>query len=113
MDPKVDENSNFWTNFPMCVYASLPPKIQAKLHYSFFLILTFCLFGYFVHLLFIITRIFGTTLIFQKVFVTTLALVQNQNKVLERCGRKMQPENHIHTSGNVGECEGMNPHTPK
>ncbi len=26
---------------------------------------------------------------------------------------RVQPGNHIHTPGNAGECEGMNPHTPK
>jgi hypothetical protein len=32
---------------------------------------------------------------------------------LERCRLKMQPKNHIHILGSVGECEGMNPHIPK
>jgi len=43
----------------------------------------------------------------------TLGLARNQSKVLERCEPKVQPESHIHIPRNVGECEGMNPHTPK
>jgi hypothetical protein len=43
----------------------------------------------------------------------TLGLARDQSKVLERCEPKVQPESHIHIPGNVGECEGMNPHTLK
>jgi hypothetical protein len=32
---------------------------------------------------------------------------------MERCGSRVQPKSHIHTPGNVGECEGVSPHTPK
>jgi hypothetical protein len=45
--------------------------------------------------------------------VMTLALVRDQNKVLERCRPRVQPGNHIQILGSVGECEGMSPHTPK
>ncbi len=36
----------------------------------------------------------------------------NQNKGMDRCGRRVQPRNHIHTLRSVKECEGMSPHTP-
>jgi len=32
---------------------------------------------------------------------------------MERCGPRVQLENHIHTLSNVGKCEGMSPHIPK
>jgi hypothetical protein len=32
---------------------------------------------------------------------------------MERCGPRMQLRSHIHTPEITGECEGMNPHTPK
>jgi hypothetical protein len=32
---------------------------------------------------------------------------------MERCEPKMQPRNHIHIPGSVGECERMRPHAPK
>ncbi len=37
----------------------------------------------------------------------------DQNKGMERCGPKVQHENHIHTFKSVRECEGLNPHNPK
>jgi hypothetical protein len=47
------------------------------------------------------------------IYVTTLALVCDQNKVLERCESRVQPKSHIHTPKSVEDCEGMSPHTPK
>ncbi len=38
-----------------------------------------------------------------------IQLRQGHGKVRAR----VQPENHIHTLENAGECEGMSPHTPK
>jgi hypothetical protein len=35
------------------------------------------------------------------IYVTTLVLVCNQNKVLERCGLRMQLKSHIHTPKSV------------
>jgi hypothetical protein len=32
---------------------------------------------------------------------------------MERCESRVQPRSHIHTPGNVGECERMSPHIPK
>jgi hypothetical protein len=32
---------------------------------------------------------------------------------MERCGLKVQLENHIHNPRSAKKCEGMNPHTPK
>jgi hypothetical protein len=34
-------------------------------------------------------------------------------KAMERCELRVQFGSHIHTFGRIGECEGMNPHTPK
>jgi hypothetical protein len=31
---------------------------------------------------------------------------------MERCGLGMQFKSHMYTLRSVGECEGMNPHTP-
>jgi hypothetical protein len=32
---------------------------------------------------------------------------------MERCGPRIQPKSYIHIPENVGECEGVSPHTPK
>lgn len=63
---KSMKNSKFWTNFLACVCVFLPIIIQVRLHYSFCPIYRFCLFGYFVHLLPLLVKTFGTTRIFQK-----------------------------------------------
>jgi hypothetical protein len=39
-------------------------------------------------------------------------VIHDQGKGMERCELKVQTKSHIHTLGNVIECEGMSPHTP-
>jgi hypothetical protein len=37
----------------------------------------------------------------------------DQGKGLQRCGPRVNSGTTFHAPGSVGECEGMNPHTPK
>ncbi len=47
-------------------------------------------------------------------YVATLALgLRPRQTGLQGCGLKGRPKVTPHASGNVGKCEGMNPHTPK
>jgi hypothetical protein len=46
--------------------------------------------------------------------VVTLALgLQPRQKGLQGCGPRRSPEVTSHTPGNVRQCEGVNPHTPR
>jgi hypothetical protein len=46
--------------------------------------------------------------------VVTLALgLQPRQKGLQGCGPRRSPGVTSHTPGNVRQCEGVNPHTPK